>query len=113
VPVTRGILTTSYVPLAAGVGLPDVQESFAKTYSGCAFVRLQEETPTMQQVVGSNVCAISANMVESPAGGSSTLVVFSTIDNLIKGGAGQAVQNANLMLGLKEEAGLLSPALGV
>jgi N-acetyl-gamma-glutamyl-phosphate reductase len=113
VPVVRGILTTSYVPLGEGVGSSSIQDAFAKTYSGCAFVRLQEETPTMQQVVGSNVCAISASIVESPAGGSAALVVVSTIDNLIKGGAGQAVQNANLLLGLKEEAGLLSPALGV
>ena len=113
VPVVRGILTTSYAPLAHGVGISAVQESFAKTYSGCAFVRLQEETPSMQQVVGSNVCAISANIVESLGGSAPTLVVVSSIDNLIKGGAGQAVQNANLMLGLKEEAGLLTPALGV
>ena len=113
VPVVRGILTTSYAPLAREVGISSVQESFAKTYSGCAFVRLQEETPSMQQVVGSNVCAISANIVQSLGGNVPTLVVVSSIDNLIKGGAGQAVQNANLMLGLKEEAGLLTPALGV
>ena len=66
------------------------------------------EVASISSVVGSNFCEIGLERV-----GANTVVVMSTLDNLVKGASGQAIQNANIMLGLPEEAGLNFPGLGV
>lgn len=104
-PVARGILATMTVPLRAPMA-GDVLAPFREAYDGEPFIELSQEPPSLREVVHRNVVRISA----VPLAGvrRPTLLVISAIDNLVKGAAGQAVQNANLMLGLPETAGLPS-----
>jgi N-acetyl-gamma-glutamyl-phosphate reductase len=100
--VTRGILSTITVPLAEP--LADPVALWREDYANEPFVELTDRPPTLRDVVGRNVVRIfvtAAASVRRP-----TLIVVAAIDNLLKGAAGQAVQNANLMLGLAETAGL-------
>lgn len=105
-PVARGILATITVPLAAP--LPDPSALWRDAYAGEAFVEVAEGTaealPTLRDVRHRNVVRVSALPVAGVR--APTLLVSAAIDNLVKGAAGQAVQNANLMLGLDETAGL-------
>jgi N-acetyl-gamma-glutamyl-phosphate reductase len=105
-PVARGILATITVPLARPLGpsAGDVLAPWRERWSGERFVEVADAQPTLRDVVGRNVCrihAVAARNLRRP-----TLVITSAIDNLLKGAAGQALQNANLMLGLDEAAGL-------
>jgi N-acetyl-gamma-glutamyl-phosphate reductase len=101
-PVSRGILATISVPLTT---LPDdalgIWQAF---YRGEPFVEISESVPSLRDVVRRNVARITVR----PAAGvrQPTLLVLSAIDNLVKGAAGQAVQNANLALGIAEATGL-------
>jgi N-acetyl-gamma-glutamyl-phosphate reductase len=101
-PVARGILSTITVPLSAP--LADPLEPWRERYGAEPFIEVTAETPSLHDVALRNVVRISA----TPLAGTRrpTLLVTSAIDNLLKGAAGQAVQNANLMLGLGETAGL-------
>ena len=101
-PVARGILSTITVPLAEP--LSDALGLFRRAYAGEPFIEVSEEQPTLRDVVHRNVVRISATMIAGTR--QPTLLVTSAIDNLMKGAAGQAVQNANLMCGLDECAGL-------
>jgi N-acetyl-gamma-glutamyl-phosphate reductase len=101
-PVARGILSTITVPLTEA--LPDPLALFRRAYAGEPFVEISEEQPTLREVVHRNVVLISATMIAGMR--QPTLLVTSAIDNLVKGAAGQAVQNANLMCGIDECAGL-------
>lgn len=105
-PMIRGIHATLYARVPAAV---DVQALFERSWQGEAFVDVLPagSHPDTRCVRGSNVCRIA---VHRPGGGD-TVVVLSVIDNLVKGAAGQAVQNMNLMLGLPETLGLEAPAL--
>ena len=102
VPMARGLVVTARAPLTnplsddAALGL--LEEAFA----GRPFVRVTEGWPATKHVAGTNVAVVSAR-VDTRAG---LLVCSAAIDNLGKGAAGQAVQNANLALGLPETAGL-------
>ncbi|HVT37866.1 MAG TPA: N-acetyl-gamma-glutamyl-phosphate reductase [Gemmatimonadaceae bacterium] len=101
-PVARGILATMNVPLARV--LPDPLEPWKARYANEPFVELVTDPPELRHVAHRNVVRIAVfpmAHVRVP-----TLLVFSAIDNLVKGAAGQAVQNANLMLGLDETVGL-------
>lgn len=101
-PVARGILATLSVPLAAPLPMPNAL--WRDRFAGEAFIEIADELPTLRDVVRRNVvriCATTAANVRMP-----TLVVYAAIDNLVKGAAGQALQNANLMLGLPEQQGL-------
>jgi N-acetyl-gamma-glutamyl-phosphate reductase len=80
---------------------------YEKYYADKRFVRV-DAVPSIPSVVGSNYCEIGYEFA-----GDGNVVVMSALDNLVKGGAGQAVQNANLMLGLEESTGLDFPGLGV
>ena len=102
-PMIRGIHATLYVPLKAG-GAPDLQGLYASRYAGEPFVDVLPEGshPETRSVRGSNQCRIALHR----PGGGDTVVVLAVIDNLVKGAAGQAVQNLNLMFGLPETAGL-------
>jgi N-acetyl-gamma-glutamyl-phosphate reductase len=103
-PVRRGILETIYVPVADGVGVAEVEAAWRQAYGGERFVELWHgELPSLRSVVGRNVVALGAAGV---AGMPGMVVVVAAFDNLVKGAAGQALQNANLMLGLSEEEGL-------
>ncbi len=101
-PVDRGILSTISVPLSRE--LTDALEPYRAAYASEPFVELTTGLPALKDVQHRNVVRIGATI---PSGmRQPTLLVFSAIDNLVKGAAGQAVQNANLMLGLPEGAGL-------
>jgi N-acetyl-gamma-glutamyl-phosphate reductase len=103
-PVARGILSSITVPLARPVN--DVLAPWRETYANEPFIEVSTEQPALRDVVHRNVVRISV----TPIAGTRTpmLLITSAIDNLLKGAAGQAVQNANLMLGLDETAGLPS-----
>lgn len=101
-PVDRGILSTITVPLSRP--LADPLEPYRRAYANEPFVELTSALPSLADVQHRNVVRIGAVL---PTGmRQPTLLVFSAIDNLVKGAAGQAVQNANLMLGLDEASGL-------
>jgi N-acetyl-gamma-glutamyl-phosphate reductase len=104
-PVARGILATMTVTLRAPIQGATLTP-WRATYAGEPFIELVDEPPTLRDVVHRNVVRIAA----MPLAGTRqpTLLVLSAIDNLVKGAAGQALQNANLMLGLEEAAGLPS-----
>lgn len=103
-PVNRGILSTMYARMKPGVSLAAVRSAYEKVYAGERFVRLlpEGEEVNIRSVRGSNYCDIQ--LYEDPHTG--LLIVTSVIDNMVKGAAGQAVQNANLLFGLPEDAGL-------
>lgn len=106
-PVKRGILATIYANLKPGADISDIDAAY-KLYEGQKFaVALGEGVlPELKWVVGSNVCAFGYK-IDRKCG---RIVIVSAIDNLIKGASGQAVQNLNIMFGLKEDCGL--PAIG-
>jgi N-acetyl-gamma-glutamyl-phosphate reductase len=103
-PVARGILATVTVPLAEP--LADPLAPFRQAYANEPLVEVVAEPPALRDVVNRGVVRISA---VTPAGmGQPMLLVFSAIDNLLKGAASQALQNANLMFGLAETMGVPS-----
>lgn len=106
VPMVRGIHATLYARITNAV---DFQALYEERYRDEPFVDVlpSGSHPETRSVRGSNECRLA---VHHPQGGD-ILVVLSVIDNLVKGAAGQAVQNMNLMLGLDERAGLDSPAI--
>ncbi len=103
-PVSRGILSTMYVEVPSHVTGEEVHNLYRKTYAGEPFIHLLPpgQAATLRHTVGSNRCAIGLTRVAH----SNTLIVTSSIDNLIKGASGQAVQNMNVMFGLPETLGL-------
>lgn len=109
VPMPRGLLTTSYAQLRDGVDVDDVQAALVDRYAHEPFVQVLApgRFPTTKAVSGSNGCQVSA--IVDPR--TRRVVVTSVTDNLGKGAAGQAIQNANVMLGLDETTGL--SAIGV
>jgi N-acetyl-gamma-glutamyl-phosphate reductase len=101
-PVARGILATITVPVNEYAN--DPAALWRDCYHGEPFVEIADEPPSLRDVVRRNVVRVSiakAANVRQP-----TLIIISAIDNLVKGAAGQALQNANLLLGLSEQAGL-------
>ena len=97
----RGILSTIYVTLAADANEADLRALYAAAYDGEPFVEVLPpgETASLAHVTTTNRCAIGLTLVGR------TLILTSAIDNLIKGAAGQAVQNMNAMYGLDETTG--------
>ncbi len=107
-PVARGLQATIHVPLTEGTGRQEVLDAWRDTYAGRPFIEVREDGwPSTKEVVGSNRCVLAAAFDDRTG----HAVLVSVIDNLVKGAAGQAVQNMNVCLGLPEEAGL--PANGV
>lgn len=101
-PTARGILATMIVPLVRP--LADPLGPWRKRYAGEPFIELTETPPELRHVIRRNavrIMAVTVAQVRTP-----TLLVMAAIDNLMKGAAGQAMQNANLMLGLDEGLGL-------
>jgi N-acetyl-gamma-glutamyl-phosphate reductase len=103
VPLDRGILETIYVRLRDGAGAADVERAYHAAYDGAAFVRLTgSDLPEIKHVAHTNFCDIGWRL--SPDG--RQLVIVACIDNLVKGAAGQAIQNFNVAFGFPEAAGL-------
>jgi N-acetyl-gamma-glutamyl-phosphate reductase common form len=100
-PVARGIFASIYTELNRELSAAEAREMFADFYRDSFFVRLVEGSPDINWVKTSNFCDLGF------AARGRQLVVFSAIDNLVKGAAGQAVQNMNLMFGLDEKTGLM------
>ncbi|HOX53031.1 MAG TPA: N-acetyl-gamma-glutamyl-phosphate reductase, partial [Fibrobacteria bacterium] len=105
VPMQRGILTTLYVPLASGATAASARSALAEAYHGEAFVKVLSEKdglPATGHVSGSNRAHIGVAGIADD----SMAIVVCAIDNLLKGAAGQAVQNWNAMSGRDETLGL-------
>ena len=113
VPMTRGILTTAYATLIPGkfaggkTGEDELFKCYEDFYQDEPFVKVVKSPPHTKHTLGSNYCHIYPS-IDRRTG---RLIVISCIDNLVKGAAGQAIQNMNLMLGLPETTGLESPAV--
>lgn len=111
--VVRGILVTAHLFLKKKTGLAEVWKAYRGFYQNEPFIRLVRDKkglyklPDPKTVIGSNFCDIGFDLDEHV----NRLVVLGAIDNLMKGAAGIAVQNLNLMMGWDEKAGLLPPAL--
>ncbi|MFA5106222.1 MAG: N-acetyl-gamma-glutamyl-phosphate reductase [Candidatus Micrarchaeia archaeon] len=105
IPVARGISTTVYARLSKPSSAEELASAFASRYGGEPFVRLTGQS-SIKSVAGTNFCEISPHYDEETR----TAVIVSAIDNLVKGAAGTAVHNMNLMFGFKEEQGLVQNA---
>ena len=103
-PVNRGILATCYAKLAPGATMAKLREAYETAYGGEFFIRLLPEgrAADIKNVRLSNFCDISLHIDERTG----TFIAVSAIDNMVKGAAGQAIQNMNLSFGLEETAGL-------
>jgi len=101
-PITRGIHSTVNLTLAANKGIDDILQCWDRAYRGAPFVTVRDDPQRVQvaDVIGTNRCDLGA------AVDGEVLICFAAIDNLVKGAAGQAVQNLNLMAGIAETAGL-------
>jgi N-acetyl-gamma-glutamyl-phosphate reductase len=105
IPMVRGILTTCYADLVdASLTGQRVREIYREFYKSEPFVRVPATVPQTKETTGSNMCLVYPT-VDSRTG---RLIVVSAIDNLVKGAAGSAVQNMNVMFGMDEKAGLQS-----
>lgn len=107
VPMNRGILSTCYSKLNKQLDSKEIYGIYAEFYSDSYFVRITEDIPETKWVKGSNFCDIGIRF-DNRTG---NIVVVSAIDNLIKGAAGQAVQNMNIMCGFDEYEGLNFPSM--
>lgn len=101
IPMDRGILSTIYVRPAAGVTAAGAWDCLREAYRAEPFVRVTAELPATKDVSGTNFCDLTVRELGN------RLVLISVIDNLIKGAAGAAVQNLNVMCGYPETMGLL------
>ncbi len=113
IPMTRGILSTCYAPLLPG-GLPAgaaakdaVRDLYREFYAGETFVQVVDAPPATKQTRATNMCLVHPTVDLR----TDRLVVVSVLDNLVKGAAGQAIQNMNAMMGWPETMGLEGPAV--
>lgn len=104
VPMTRGIMATMYTQLKSDITKEELMKHMKGFYEDSYFVRVRDHGvyPQTREVYGSNFCDIGFHLDERTG----RLTIVSVIDNLMKGAAGQAVQNFNIIKGLDEEAGL-------
>ncbi|QOS98052.1 N-acetyl-gamma-glutamyl-phosphate reductase [Brevibacterium sp. JNUCC-42] len=113
VPMTRGILATSYVSLDKSKDVAHIveslQELYENAYQHAPFVRVRPfgSYPRTKEVLGTNYCDVALHLDERTG----RIVILSVIDNMVKGAAGQAVQNMNLLFGFEETLGLPVHAL--
>lgn len=105
VPMSRGMLTTIYATTVAALTSEDIIQCLSTAYSDHPFIRLSAEKrmPDTVHVKGTNFCDIGFKLDAQ----AHRLILIAAIDNLVKGAAGQAVQNMNIMLGLDETTGLM------
>ncbi|HEX6142714.1 MAG TPA: Asd/ArgC dimerization domain-containing protein, partial [Geminicoccaceae bacterium] len=104
VPMNRGILATIYVRSQGGAGASDLHDALARAYAGEPFARVLpfKSLPATRHVRGTNLCLMAVHPGRRP----DQAILLSVTDNLVKGAAGQALQNMNLMLDLEETSGL-------
>lgn len=100
-PVSRGIFASCYLETTVNITNEDLANIYSSFYSDRFFIRLVDGSPDINWVKNTNFCDIAVHS------NGKQVVVFSAIDNLVKGAAGQAVQNMNLMYGLEETTGLI------
>lgn len=103
-PITRGIMTTIYVKLTSKWSTAQIVDLYKEMYQNHPFIRVRPQGvyPSVKEVAGSNYCDIGLNVDERTG----RLTIVSVIDNLMKGAAGQAVQNANIVFNLEQRTGL-------
>ncbi len=103
IPMNRGILCTTYAKIKNRSSIEEIIAIYSDFYSKEPFVRIRKDNklPKTKDVANTNFCEISIRVVDE------RIIILSSIDNLIKGAAGQAVQNMNIMYGFKETLGLL------
>ncbi len=104
VPVSRGMLSTAYAPMSSSHSSSEALAMLRDTYANDPFVVVVDEAPTMKDPLGSNLCFLSARVDERTG----WLIAMSSLDNLTKGAAGQAVQAFNLAMNWPETLGLAS-----
>lgn len=102
VPMTRGILITSYVDLISDIKEEDIFKLYKEFYRDAKFVEVVEEIPQTKWSKNTNMAYISLRKDSR----TNKLIIISVIDNLIKGAAGQGIQNMNIMFGIPEETAL-------
>ena len=109
VPMNRGILVTAYANLKDSVSYEDVENAYKKYYDNETFVRILPKgiCPETRWVEGSNYVDIGFALDERTG----RIIVMGALDNVVKGAAGQAVQNMNLIMGLPESEGLMMPPM--
>jgi N-acetyl-gamma-glutamyl-phosphate reductase len=113
IPMTRGILSTCYAPVYPGdlpageAGKAALRDIYQQFYKAEPFVRVADSPPATKQTRGNNMCLVYPTLDMR----AERLVVVSVLDNLVKGAAGQAIQNMNLMMGLPETMALDAPAV--
>ena len=105
-PITRGMLSTIYVEANEETTENKIRDAYASYYGNEPFIRILRKNsfPAISYVKGTNSCDIGIHFCEE----SRKIIIVSAIDNLLKGAAGQAVQNMNIMFGLNDETGLNS-----
>jgi N-acetyl-gamma-glutamyl-phosphate reductase len=100
----RGIFATVHATLGRAISQADLLRHYERFYAGSRFIRLADGSPTLQDVVGSNFCDIGIAVRERQ------VIVMAALDNLVKGMAGAAIQNMNVLCGLDETTGLWTPS---
>lgn len=100
VPMERGILSTVYLKPVQPISVEHAMQVFAEAFENEPFIRLRERLPRTGEVARTNFCDLAVRVVKS------RIIVLSAIDNMVKGAAGQAIQNLNVMFGIEERAGL-------
>lgn len=106
-PINRGLLTTIYFPLNKKLSQKKLESILKKFYKYEPFVRITKDSPNLSHIRGTNYCDIG---IFATASGRMAILI-SAIDNLVKGAAGQAIQNMNIMMDWDEGTGLCSPGL--
>lgn len=101
-PVDRGILTTMYARPIGKIDEVNLKDLYTAFYANAPFVRLRKQVPAIKDVRGTNYCDLFVTYDKR----THMVIIISVIDNLIKGAAGQAVQNMNIMFGMEETKGL-------
>ena len=113
IPMTRGILSTCYAPISPGslssgdAGKAALRDLYRDFYKNEPFVRVVDAPPATKHTRGNNMCLVYPTLDVR----TDRAVVVSVLDNLVKGAAGQAIQNMNLMQGFPETMALDSPAV--
>ncbi len=101
-PIARGIYSTSTIHLNYEISEDEIKQKYFDEYENSKFVRMRNTPPELKWVVNTNFCDINISAKDK------TVIITSTIDNLIKGASGQAIQNMNKMYGWEETLGLLT-----
>jgi N-acetyl-gamma-glutamyl-phosphate reductase len=103
IPIRRGLLVSAYLRARPGVDQAAIDAVYRERYGAAPFVRVLDRPPETSALTGTNFCDVTATL-DARTG---TVIAFGALDNLMKGAAGQAVQNLNALLGLDETRGLL------